>query len=176
LKRRDPLANPAPLIERVYAYAAYRLGAGPDAEDVTSDVFERALRYRHAYDESRGAPAQWLLGIARRCVDDALRSRADRLVGLPIREDGADFDADAMRRLDLTAAIERLDARSQDLLALRFGADLSARRIGEILDLKTNAVEVALHRALGRLRAELEHRPGGAQSTFAGSKPEITKS
>jgi len=40
--RSDPLANPEPLIRRVYAYVAYRLGDGPDAEDVTSQVFERA--------------------------------------------------------------------------------------------------------------------------------------
>ena len=73
---RDPLANPEPLIRRVYSYVAYRLGDGPEAEDVTSETFERALRYRRSYDESRGQPVPWLLGIARRCVDDAYRSRA----------------------------------------------------------------------------------------------------
>jgi DNA-directed RNA polymerase specialized sigma24 family protein len=41
-------------------------------------------------------------------------------------------------------------------VALRYGADLSARRIGELLDMQTNAVEVALHRALARLRSVLE--------------------
>jgi DNA-directed RNA polymerase specialized sigma24 family protein len=52
------------------------------------------------------------------------------------------------------------------LIALRYGADLSARRIGEILGLRTNAVEVALHRALLRLRDRLEAgpRPSGAES------------
>jgi DNA-directed RNA polymerase specialized sigma24 family protein len=45
------------------------------------------------------------------------------------------------------------------LIALRYGADLSARRIGEILGLRTNAVEVALHRALLRLRDRLEDGP-----------------
>src|SRR5438105_2485313 len=75
VRRRDPLAHPEPLIHRVYGYAAYRLGNGPDAEDVTGEVFERALRYRHSFDESRGSPEQWLIGIARRCVDDALSTR-----------------------------------------------------------------------------------------------------
>jgi DNA-directed RNA polymerase specialized sigma24 family protein len=56
---RDPLANPEPLIRRVYAYVAYRIGDGADAEDVTSDVFERALRYRESYDQSKGEPAAW---------------------------------------------------------------------------------------------------------------------
>src|SRR5881227_2672922 len=59
ISRRDPLANPEPLIRRVYAYAAYRLGDGPDAEDATSDTFERALRYRESYDRGKGEPAAW---------------------------------------------------------------------------------------------------------------------
>ena len=67
--RRDPLANPEPLIKRVYAYVAYRVGDGPDAEDLTSETFERALRYRKSYDPGKGEPVAWLLGIAKRCVD-----------------------------------------------------------------------------------------------------------
>ena len=51
---RDPLTNPVPLIRRVYSYVAYRIGDGVDAEDVTSDVFERAIRYRESYDERAG--------------------------------------------------------------------------------------------------------------------------
>ena len=60
----DPLADPAPLIRRVYAYVAYRVGDGPEAEDITSETFERALRYREKYDSHKGTPAAWLLGIA----------------------------------------------------------------------------------------------------------------
>lgn len=159
MRRRDPLANPGPLIRRVYSYAAYRLGDGPDAEDVTGEVFERALRYRHSYDESRGSPEQWLIGIARRCVDDVLSARPGRprsdLAGevAPV-----DIEADAVRRLALAAAVGSLDERARDLLALRYGADLSARQIGELLGMKTNAVEVALHRTLAKLRDELEDR------------------
>src|SRR5436190_13199498 len=37
----DPLADPEPLIRRIYAYVAYRIGDGPDAEDVTSATIER---------------------------------------------------------------------------------------------------------------------------------------
>jgi RNA polymerase sigma-B factor len=60
----------------------------------------------------------------------------------------------------VAAAVERLDERARDLLALRYGADLTARQIGEILGVKTNAVEVALHRTLARLREDLaEQRP-----------------
>jgi RNA polymerase sigma factor (sigma-70 family) len=156
MSRRDPLQNPEPLIRRIYSYAAYRLGDGPDAEDVTSEVFERALRYRDSYDGTRGEPAQWLVGIARRSVDDALSAR--RAVQLLPDEAlvSLELETEVARRLDLTAALAALDDRARDLIALRYGADLTARQIGELLDLKTNAVEVALHRTLARLREQLE--------------------
>ena len=61
-----------------------------------------------------------------------------------------------MRRLEVRRAVATLDPRDRELVALRYGGDLTARQIGELLGLKTNAVEVALHRALGRLRTVLD--------------------
>jgi len=152
---RDPLADPQPLIRRVYAYVAYRIGAGPDAEDVTSETFERALRYRSSFDPKRGDAAAWLIGIARRCIADAALNRETPVAEVPERVDDG-HEESALSRLDLQDAVAGLDERDRELLALRYGADLSARQIAELLDLKTNAVEVALHRALGRLRREVE--------------------
>jgi RNA polymerase sigma factor (sigma-70 family) len=156
--RRDPLANAPELIRRIYSYVAYRVGDGPDAEDVTSEVFERALRYRRSYDPSRGEPLAWLIGIARRCIDDALgRARAEAGEQQDVIS-AEDLEGETLQRLTVVAALERLDERSRDLIALRYGGDLSARQIGEIVGLKTNAVEVALHRTLARLRPELEEQ------------------
>src|SRR5437868_13520626 len=101
---RDPLANPEPLIRRVYSYAAYRLGDGPDAEDATSDAFERALRYRDSYDRGKGEPAARLIGIARRCVDQVLAGR----VPLAEAQDAqAPFDLEqaTVRRRELKRAL-----------------------------------------------------------------------
>jgi len=53
-------------------------------------------------------------------------------------------------------ALARLDGHDRELIALRYGADLKARQIGELLQMSTHAVEMALHRALGRLREQLE--------------------
>lgn len=154
---RDPLRNPDPLIRRVYSYVAYRLGEGADAEDVTSEVFERALRYRASYDPSRGQPVQWLLGIARRCVEDSYVRQVPTSGPEACDEGvGPDLGAEVVRRLTLVEALDSLDERSRDLIALRYGADLTARQIGEVLGMSTNAVEVALHRTLSRLRSQLE--------------------
>jgi RNA polymerase sigma factor (sigma-70 family) len=64
---------------------------------------------------------------------------------------------DSALRLDLRQAVSLLGSRDRELIALRYGADLTARQIGDVLDVKTNAVEVALHRALQTLREALEN-------------------
>lgn len=157
---RDPLDNPEPLIRRVYAYVAYRIGAGPDAEDVTGEVFERALRYRRSFDGTKGEPAAWLIGIARRCIDDALSSR--RPEGGHAAETAApgDLEEETIRRITLSAAVDSLDERDRELIALRYGADLPTRDIAKILDLQPNAVDVGLHRARARLSLKLDDAAG----------------
>jgi RNA polymerase sigma factor (sigma-70 family) len=151
---RNPLANPEPLIRRVYAYAAYRLGDGPDAEDATSETFERALRYTESYDAGKGEPAAWLIGIARRCVDQVLADRVP-LAEAPDAEAPLDLEQETVRRLELGRALASLSEQDRELVALRYGADLSARQIAELLEARTNTIEVALHRALERLRRQL---------------------
>ena len=154
----DPLRNPAPLIEKVYAYAAYRLGDGADAEDATSATFERALRYRKSFDPRRGEPAAWQIGIARRCIAEVAGHRdlpAGELPETPT--DGP--EERSLRRLELRAAVAGLDERDRELIALRYGADLSSKQIAEVLELSPEAVRVALHRALARLRGLLEEEP-----------------
>jgi RNA polymerase sigma factor (sigma-70 family) len=152
--RRDPLADPAPLIKRVYAYAAYRLGDGPEAEDVTSETFERALRYKKSYDQRKGEPVAWLLGIAKRCIDGGW-STTEYATEDVDAVDSSDLEEETIRRLTVARAVATLDERDRELVALRYGADLTARQIAELLGARTNAIEVALHRALGRLRGIL---------------------
>jgi RNA polymerase sigma-70 factor (ECF subfamily) len=148
----DPFAHPEDLIRRVYAYVAYRVGPGPEAEDVTSETFERALRYRKSFDAQKGEPVSWLIGIARNVVADL-----PRRVTAELRDEAMDshFEERTAARVDLGRALAALDPRDQELVSLRYGADLTARQIAELLGLRTNAVEVALHRTLRRLRAEL---------------------
>jgi RNA polymerase sigma-70 factor (ECF subfamily) len=155
--RRDPFADLKPLVARVYAYVAWRIGEGPEAEDVTSEVFERAIRYRDRYDASKGAPEAWLIGIARRCIVDAHASQAAARGSIDDEHgDGVDLEGELVGRLTLQSAIANLGDRDRELIALRYGADLSGRQIAELLEMKTNAVDVALHRALARLRELLE--------------------
>jgi RNA polymerase sigma factor (sigma-70 family) len=99
----------------------------------------------------------WLLGIARNCVYDAmLRPRTITLERDEVGDTG--LEERVVSRLSLRQAVATLADRDRELLALRYGADLKPREIGELLELRTNAVEVALSRARARLAAALEHQ------------------
>lgn len=156
MMRRDPLAHPERLIRTVYAYVAYRMGPGPDAEDITSEVFERALRYRDTFDPKRGEPTAWLIGIARRCVNGAFVDPPVSPGEVEDRPAPDDVAEQAVRRLSLADAVSTLGERDRELIALRYGADLTGREIGEILEMSANAVDVAVHRAIERLRQALD--------------------
>jgi RNA polymerase sigma-70 factor (ECF subfamily) len=161
---RDPLANPEPLLRRVYAYVAYRVGDRTDAEDITSETFERALRYRDRYDARKGDPVAWLLGIARNCVYDAqLRPRTEAPTEPEPTRPG--IDAEVVGKLTLEHALAGLSNDDRELLALRYGADLKAREIAKMLDRRTNAVEVALTRARARLATALEQEEAAPPHT-----------
>jgi RNA polymerase sigma-70 factor (ECF subfamily) len=179
---RDPLADLVPLIRRVYAYVAYRLGDGPNAEDVTNDVFERALRYRHTYDRAKGEPLPWLIGIARYRLVECHRELHDHGECVLEPPNGSadipefsDLEESAVQRLMLAEAIKALKDRDRELVALRYGADMTARQIAELLGMSVNGVEVAFHRVLARLRSHLEVEtrpalrtgPQGRQSSSA---------
>jgi RNA polymerase sigma factor (sigma-70 family) len=152
LRTSDPLADPEPLVRHVFAYVSYRVANHADAEDITSETFERAVRYRESFDPERGTPFGWLSGIADRCIAGHAGRRRDVSYELPELEAPGEIAEDGPRRLMLVRAIGELGDRDRQLIALRFGEDLTAKQIGRVLGMKTNAVEVALHRALDRLR------------------------
>lgn len=144
---------------RVYAFLAYRLGDREQVEDLTQATFERALRAWPRYDPRRAPVGAWLLAIAGNLLID--HHRRDRTV---VRES---FDDDELpltpgpeERLagspELLAALAHLGEREREILALRYGGDLSGPEIAELLGLSLANVQQITSRALRRLRGLLE--------------------
>ena len=90
----------------------------------------------------------------------AMRVPCDGRAEAPETPTSGDLEEAVVRRMSLASAIEQLGDRDRELITLRYGADLSAAQIGALLDLRTNAVEVALHRALDRLRSTIDADEG----------------
>lgn len=154
----DPLAEPDRLIRRIYAYVAYIVGESADATEITCAAIERAVRHRASYNPKRESPLAWVFGITRFCVADRFRepfaTTGDELRSLPERELPEGVDEASIR-----AAVARLGPRDRELIAMRYGAELTPREIGEQLGLRVSAVEVALQRAHGRIRSVLVPEP-----------------
>jgi RNA polymerase sigma-70 factor, ECF subfamily len=151
----DPLARPEELLPRVYAYVAYRVRDRSEAEEITGETFVRAVRYRDRYDPRLGEPIAWLLGIARRCIYDAsLQPRAESTEAEPAV--GGDLEGEVVSRVTLASALAALSSSDRDLIALRYGADLSTREIARVLEMRPGSVDVALSRARSRLKELLE--------------------
>jgi RNA polymerase sigma-70 factor, ECF subfamily len=170
---RDPFAHPEELLRRVYAYVAYRVGDQSLAEDITSETFERALRYQQRFDEGKGEPIAWLLGIARNCIYDALLRPREQAIEDPPPTD-VDVESAVVEKLTLMDALATLSASDRELLALRYGADISPREIGRLLDRRRGAVDVALSRARARLAAALEQAEPAHTGGAAGVAADLT--
>jgi len=148
----------------VYGFIGYRVSSSTDAEDLTQLTFERALRAWRRYDAERGSPRTWLLAIARNLVIDHYRqARFDREEALPESESAlaaiAGKDDEEIRLgvdPQLAAALDRLGERERELIALRYGGDLSGPEIAELTGLTLANVQQILSRSLRKLRAELE--------------------
>ena len=114
----DPFANVELLTKRVYAYVAYRIGPGAEAEDVTSATLRTRASLSGELRSEEGRRASWLLGIARRCLAEAPFPRELHL-GDSVEEEAASVDLEdgATIRLDVRAAVARLDERQRELVA-----------------------------------------------------------
>jgi len=154
--------------ESVYRYVRFRVSTREVAEDLTSEVFLKALRALGRYDRKRSAPRTWLLRIARNTVTDHLRTlrrrgslhiSLDRVPDLvshgPSQEERILREEELKRLFNAAATLREAD---QEVLSLRYGAGLSNVEIAESLKVSANAVAVRIHRALARLReAVAEH-------------------
>ena len=158
--------------ESVYRYVRFRVATREVAEDITSEVFLKALRALGRYDPRRSAPRTWLLRIARNAVTDHLRTlrrrrafhisldRAPDLVSRGPSQEERLLRAEQLRRLFSAAATLR--EADQEILSLRYGAGLANVEIAESLKITANAVAVRIHRALARLRAAVAEQSGQA--------------
>lgn len=148
-------------LPRVYNFFRYRVGNGPEAEDLTSVTFERAWRARDRYRRDLGAFSTWLMTIARRVAIDAHRRAASRR-HVPLEEAtglaaGPTPEEAAARRSDferLAALLATLPDRDRELLALKYGAGLTNRAIARLTGLTESNVGTILHRTIRGLRAD----------------------
>jgi RNA polymerase sigma-70 factor, ECF subfamily len=159
--------------ERVYAFVARRVGDRSAAEDVTSDVFHRALANLKRF-EWRGVPfAAWLLRIAvNAIVDRSKRQGREIAVDDPPElsvQPGLEQVEDRARLFRL---VDGLPEDQRRVVVMRFAEQKSIREIAQDLGRSEGAVKQLQFRGLENLRGGFEALKSGKPQ---GGKPQRTR-
>jgi RNA polymerase sigma factor (sigma-70 family) len=147
--------------QALYGFLAYRTGDPALAEDLLADTFEKALRSRRRFDPGRGTAKTWLYSIALNALRDHLRRRAaaeratERLAAGAEAETQAAEDAVGARD-ELMRALAGLSDEEREVVALRYGADMTVPEIAKLKRERLTTIEGRVYRALRKLRERLE--------------------
>jgi RNA polymerase sigma-70 factor (ECF subfamily) len=148
--------------ERIYAFIVRRVRNRDRAEDLTSEVFHKALAKLKSY-EWRGAPfAAWLFRIAANALSDHFK-RAGREPDKP--EDPPEPSAgpeqeEAESRARLFRLVDKLPADQRRVVFGRFVEQRSIKEIAQQLGKSEGAVKQLQFRALEKLRSQMEGAHG----------------
>lgn len=148
---------------RVYNYIRLRCFDADLTDDLTSQVFERALRKLGDFDPKQGSFGGWLFTIAHNLVSNQIRNLRrewNRCERLKDQHSNDPTPEEALLHAEvqdaLLLAFTHLTDRERNLLSLKYAARLTNRRIAEITGLKEGHVGVIVHRALDKLRQILD--------------------
>jgi RNA polymerase sigma-70 factor (ECF subfamily) len=139
-------------VDRLYAFASRRTHDRAAAEDITSEVFERALAHLGEFEWRGVSFAAWLFRIASNAIADRWRQDARDSHDSPAEiPDTRELD-DIERRVILFQLVERLPDVQRHVIRMRFVEEKSIREIAAALDRSEGAVKQLQLRALANLR------------------------
>ncbi|NPV57005.1 MAG: sigma-70 family RNA polymerase sigma factor [Anaerolineae bacterium] len=161
--RQDPKAFGAlylRYVEQVYRYLYSKLDNVHEAEDLTAQTFLAAFE---SFEILRNDDhfAAWLFTIARNKAMDHFRKNKQRETlhepaDIPAEDDPLSSVIRSEQALALSKSIRNLTEEEQEMLRLRFLAEMSYVQIGRILHRNEGAIKKAIYRLLARLQSQLE--------------------
>ena len=143
----------------LFRYFRYRGADAETANDLASATFERALENLAGYNPRRSQIQTWLFAIARNLSINHWKTARDHTLA-PLDEDMPVPDDPPLEQIvvliqdreQILSAIQMLDERAREILALKFGGPLTNRQIAELTSLTESNVGVILYRSLLKLR------------------------
>jgi RNA polymerase sigma-70 factor (ECF subfamily) len=149
---------------QIHGMALRAFGSGPDAEDVTQQVFVSAWTGRSGFRRDAGPLPAWLVGICRHKIADAWakRDRQRRVAeAATVQAQAAPaatptFDSAVADRVLLLDELDRLGQPQRGIIELAFFEDLTHVQIAERTGIPLGTVKSHIRRTLERLRTRLE--------------------
>ena len=153
---------------RVFAYIYARVHNVHVTEDLVADVFERAFVKADTLRNS-DAFSTWLFTIARNIIISNGRKRSRETVVDPdvlkdIAPSGASVEGEVVSREEvrvIALLLSEFPQREQDIVALKFDAELPNAQIARIMDVSEVNIRVILFRTLRKLRELMSAHAGG---------------
>ncbi|NQV90745.1 sigma-70 family RNA polymerase sigma factor [Candidatus Uhrbacteria bacterium] len=144
-------------IDRIYRYVFFRVGRNETVtEDLVSEIFMKALKHFHKYDPTISQSA-WIYRIAHNHLANYFRDQkqnvdledvAFSLVG----DDGRKVFERHEEDMKLYAALETLPKNERRLVTMKYLEGYSYKEMAHILEKTTDALKVATHRAMKKLK------------------------
>lgn len=147
-------------VQKIYRYVYYRTQHRETAEDLTSQVFLKALDRYATFDVARGTFSAWIYAIARNALVDHYRSSKETADIDDVWDLASDADvlrdAEARERVEkLRPYLRALPKDQRELILLRLWDGLSHAEIAVILGKSEAACKMAYSRAIARLRKDV---------------------
>jgi RNA polymerase sigma-70 factor (ECF subfamily) len=144
--------------DKVYRYIHLRLGNQAESEDLTQDVFIKALEAIGSY-KWRSLPfASWLFRIAHNKVIDYLRKQG-KVEKVALEDVTLAAESDPVRITErnieigrLVENIKNLSPAQREVISLRFGAELSIAEVAKILGKSPGTVKALQYNGVVALR------------------------
>ena len=139
--------------QRVYAFIRRRVRHREVAEDLTADVFHKALAHLPKFDW-RGIPfSAWLLRIASNVIVDEWKRSRREVVEDPPEQSAGEIDGEELEnRVRLFRLVEQLPSDQAHVIAMRFAEQKSIREIAQEIGRSEGAVKQLQFRGLKMLR------------------------
>ena len=144
--------------DKIYRYIVVRVGNQADAEDLTEEVFLKALESIGSFQWRGISIAAWLFRIAHNVVVDHLRRMSKRQTtpleeGVPSGGPSPHEKATINLTMEkLKTALTRLTQAQQQVLSLRLAGGLSIAETARVMGKTEGAVKASQHSALVALR------------------------
>jgi RNA polymerase sigma-70 factor (ECF subfamily) len=144
----------------IYRFVYYRVGDKTISEDLTSEIFSKALAAFGKFDSGKAAFSTWVYSIARNALTDYYRRRAreTRMRDVldedsPSRVETVEAGLSRVEEIQkLHRCLSKLEKREQDIVSLKFASGMTNREIAVVMDLTESNVGTILCRTIRKLR------------------------
>ncbi|MBI5654246.1 sigma-70 family RNA polymerase sigma factor [Candidatus Uhrbacteria bacterium] len=153
--------------DRLYGFLLKRCSHKETAEDLVSHTFMKLLESLPSLEWKNAPLSAWLYQVASNALTDHFRKASTRKdtqldtdVWDPPSADDPAWTAELkIEGEKLREILKELSDRDQEILDLKFFAQLETAEIAAQLDISPNHASVLVYRALGRLRQKLVANP-----------------